>query len=103
MRSGAIVERKVCSRRGREKGPGMKLRAAGWEEGGGWCGCRGPRAYFGGRKRYLSRIRVLVGLVGWWWVVGGVRTCLGAAVCCVFGLGLLGRRGWFLGWFAWGW
>lgn len=35
MRSEAIVLLKVCSRRGREKGPGMNSREEGSEGGGG--------------------------------------------------------------------
>jgi hypothetical protein len=34
--SGSMVERYVCLRRGREKGPGMNSREAGSEGLGGW-------------------------------------------------------------------
>lgn len=45
--SEATVERYVCRRRGRLKGPGTKSRAVGSEEGRGWTGWRGPRSYLG--------------------------------------------------------
>lgn len=35
IRSGSMVDLYVCSRRGSEKGPGMKSRAAGSDDGGG--------------------------------------------------------------------
>ena len=90
MRSGSIVDRKVCSSRGREKGPGMKFRAAGSEEGGGWCGWQGAAVVFG-RAEAVSTTFILIWLVGSTEVVG---------VWCVYRLGgscLLRFRAWAAG------
>lgn len=48
-----MVESYVCLMRGMLKGPGMKSRATGSEEGGDWIGWRGPRLNFGGWYWYL--------------------------------------------------